>query len=25
VTAETIRLWPDGPPFVIEGVGDEVA
>ena len=25
MTAETIRLWPDGPPFVIEGVGDEVA
>ena len=21
---EVIRLWPDGPPFVIDGVGDEV-
>lgn len=23
--AEVIRLWPDGPPATIEGVGDEVA
>ena len=23
--AEVIRLWPDGPPSRIEGVGDEVA
>jgi dienelactone hydrolase len=23
--AEVLRLWPDGPPFRIEGVGDEVA
>src|SRR5688572_7930704 len=23
-TAEVIRLWTDGPPFGIEGVGDEV-